>query len=97
MAARNNEKRRNRLHTAPPGHKGDDLMSKHDPDTRRPGLRQYKSPLSRDLESCAANLAALAGRVGEAEWIEISLIRMQLRALADQAEDLVIPSNEEVA
>lgn len=97
MAARNNEKRRSRLHTAPPGHKGDDLMSKHDPDIRRPGARQYNSPLSRDLESCAANLAALAGRVGETEWIEISLIRMQLRALAGQAEGLVIPDAEEAA
>lgn len=54
-------------------------------------------PLARDLESCTASLAALAGRVGVEEWTEISLIRMQIRALAGQVEGLLIPSNKEVA
>ena len=66
-------------------------MSKQDLDNRRSGARQYKSPLANGLESCAANLAALAGRVGVEEWTEISLIRMELRALAGQVEGLVIP------
>ncbi len=59
--------------------------------TRGPVRNQYQSPLANDLESCAANLAALAGRVGMEEWTEISLIRMELRALAGQVEGLVIP------
>ena len=67
-------------------------MSKQNLDNRQPGVKQYNSPLARDLESCAANLAALAGRVGVEEWTEISL-----RALAGQVEGLLIPSNEEVA
>ena len=66
-------------------------MSKHNIDNRGPVTRQYSSPLARDLESCAANLAALAGRVGVEEWTEISLIRMQIRALAGQMDGLVIP------
>ena len=72
-------------------------MSKQHLDNRRDAARQYDSPLSRDLESCAANLAALAGRVGVEEWMEISLIRMQIRALAGQVEGLVIPAGKEVA
>ena len=80
---------------APPQHKGDNLMSKQNLDNRQPAARQYKSPLARDLESCAANLAALAGRVSVEEWTEISLIRMHIRALAGQVEGLLIPSNEE--
>lgn len=72
-------------------------MSKRNIDNRGPVTRQYSSPLARDLESCAANLAALAGRVGVEEWTEISLIRMQIRALAGQVEGLLIPSNEEEA
>lgn len=65
--------------------------------TRGPVRKQYQSPLANDLESCTASLAALAGRVGVEEWTEISLIRMQIRALAGQVEGLLIPSNEEVA
>lgn len=72
-------------------------MFKQNLNSRRPGVKQHNSPLARDLEACAANLAVLAGRVGEAEWTEISLIRMHIRALAGQVEGLVIPSNEEVA
>lgn len=72
-------------------------MSKRNIDNRGPVTRQYSSPLARDLESCAANLAALAGRVGVEEWTEISLIRMQIRALAGQVEGLLIPDNEEAA
>lgn len=59
--------------------------------TRGQDKVQYFSPLARDLETCAAGLAALAGRVGVEEWTEISLIRMQLRALAGQVEGLLIP------
>lgn len=72
-------------------------MSKRNIDNRGPVTRQYSSPLARDLESCAASLAALAGRVGVEEWTEISLIRMQIRALAGQVEGLLIPDNEEAA
>ena len=82
---------------APPQHKGDNLMSKQNLDNRQPGVKQYNSPLARDLESCTASLAALAGRVGAEEWTEISLIRMQIRALAGQVEGLLIPDNEEAA
>ena len=91
----NDKKRRNRLH--PPQHKGNNLMSKQNLDNRQLGVKQYNSPLARDLESCAASLAALAGRVGVEEWTEISLIRMQIRALAGQVEGLLIPDNEEAA
>lgn len=99
MAARNNaaavcrvsKKTAEPSALVPPQHKGDNLMSKQDLDNRRSGARQYQSPLANDLESCAANLAALAGRVGVEEWTEISLIRMELRALAGQVEGLVIP------
>lgn len=66
-------------------------MSKQNLDNRQLGVKQYNSPLARDLESCTASLAALAGRVGVEEWTEISLIRMELRALAGQVEGLVIP------
>lgn len=80
---------------APPQHKGDNLMSKQNLDNRQPGVKQYQSPLANDLESCAASLAALTGRVGVEEWTEISLIRMQIRALAGQVEGLVIPDVRE--
>ena len=65
--------------------------------TPQTAARQYDSPLSRDLESCAAALAALAGRIGEKEWTELCLVRMQLRALAGQVNGLLIPEPKEAA
>lgn len=46
-------------------------MPKHDIDNRCPITRQYSSPLARDLESCAANLAALAGNEKGGEPFEV--------------------------
>lgn len=61
---------------------------------RTPRKMQYQSPLTRDLVSCVSGLAALSGRIGETEWREIYLIRMQLLALAEQVEGLITPDGE---
>lgn len=57
--------------------------------------RQYDSPLAQDLLACAMGISALAGRIGESEWADLCLIRMQIMALAGQVNGLLIPGPEE--
>lgn len=58
----------------------------------RPGEeRQYDSPLAQDLVARADDLAELAGRVDEAVWLEVRLIRGQLLGLAGQVNGLLSP------
>lgn len=58
----------------------------------RPGEeRQYDSPLAQKLVARADDLAELAGRIGEEEWLEVRLIRGQLLGLAGQVNGLLVP------
>lgn len=58
----------------------------------RPGEeRQYDSPLAQKLVARADDLAKLAGRIGEEEWLEVRLIRGQLLGLAAQVNGLLVP------
>lgn len=53
--------------------------------------RQYDSPLAQKLVARADDLAELAGRIGEEEWLEVRLIRGQLLGLAGQVNGLLVP------
>lgn len=52
---------------------------------------QYTSPLAIDLEGLSHDLMSMSESVSVDQWARLRLIIMQMRALADQVDGLLIP------
>ena len=53
-----------------------------------------QNPLSVELRGLAHELAALAGHVGEDDWLRISLIRDRMYSMAGQIQGLLVPDTK---